>query len=85
MKHEIDRNSEEYIQISDIYRWNKYTIRWYKLFYLVLFDRKFRSYFKDIIFYALRWHDYFRGTGASDVFLFKSYYEDKIIKELKEL
>ena len=54
----------------------------FRIFWLLLFNKKFRSLFRDTLFYAFRHHDSYRGTGSAEVFLFKDcYYCYKIFKE----
>ena len=70
----------DYASYSDQLSW-KTRVRWFKLFWLVIFSKRFRRMLKDTILYALNNHREKHGYGASDVVLFSYYYSDRILKK----
>lgn len=50
----------------------------YKIIWLLITSRKFRSLLKDTLFYAINLENYCRGDGSCDVMLFSSYFTHQI-------
>lgn len=69
---------------DDFYRfgktWNteKIKLKWSRIVWKILTDKKFRWHLKEVIFYAMRWEPCVRGEGSVEVFLFERYLEEII-------
>ena len=71
---------QEYRRIDTKYPWNVVHLKWHKIIWKILTDRRFRFELKKTILYALRWQDNIRGTSSTDVMLFESHYAEDILK-----
>jgi len=79
----IDR--KDYDRVDQAWNSAYFNLKWWKVAYLAIFDKRFRWFLKDTLLYAIRWENTVRGNNSSDVFLFMSYYSSKIFEVKKDI
>lgn len=78
----IDR--KDYDRVDESWNSMHFQLKWWKVAYLAIFDKRFRWFLKNTLLYAIRWENAVRGSDSSDVFLFMSYYSSKVFEVKKK-
>jgi len=65
------------------YDWKKLKVKWISMIFMIIFNQKFRHFFKLTILYSLENNEIKKGNYASDVIIFESNFYDKILTNEK--